>query len=125
LFEIELGDAVALEHVHGVRVLFLEELHEHPGPVDVFHLRRNRVDGRALQHPLDPDGLLRLELDPLGHRLEDLFHELRKILADPLAVAATGLDGLARLGVLEQGEQQVLERDVLVAVVGGLFEGLP
>ena len=77
---------------------------------------------RTLDHPLEPGGRLRiglfLRLERLVFLIEILAHHVTQIAQ----VHAAGLHHLCRVGIVDQRQQQMLQRRVLVAALGRVGE---
>ena len=131
-----LGDAVAdvIERIQAAHLLFLQEvdrvalaLREH-GDQDVGagHLlaaRRLHVDRGALQHALEAGGRLRvaqLRGDQIGQLVVDVVLDLA---AQAVEIDPAGPEHRDGVGILDQGQQQVLQRRVLVAPLVGVGQG--
>ncbi len=80
------------------------------------------VHGGALQHPPEGDRLARLEVLPLGDALEVLVDVALDVLEELVDVDPGRLEDLQAFEVAAQREQEVLERDVLVATSASLVE---
>ncbi len=102
--------------------VFPEDRHQDVSAVDDLLLGRKRVDRGALQHPFNADRLLRVRFHSGGQPFDRLLQELLEALLEAPDVRAAGRQDLPRLSILEQCEEQVLEREVLVVHPLGVRE---
>src|SRR5690606_37791772 len=86
--------------------------------------RSERVDGGAVEHPLNPDGLLRLARLTVGQALHRLHQEVVKLGRQLLDVDAQRFEDLATPGIARQRVEQVLQRQVLMAQLAGEVDRL-
>ena len=77
---------------------------------------------RALDHALEAQGRLGVDLAVGGDARGLLGDVLCEVLAQLVHVCAAGAQHLGGGGVIEQREQQVLDRNELVAFLAGLHE---
>src|SRR5260221_448341 len=82
----------------------------------------------VLNHPLKHCRQHRLNLRILSKLLERAVHEIVELFLEQGDVAAAGADDVDDVAVVQQGVEEMFERDVLVApfhrLVEGEFEGL-
>ena len=81
------------------------------------------VDG-ALQHALETQGRLRIALVGLRQHRHGFGNDRTQVAAEFLQVRAAGAQHLDRGRVLEQREQQVLDRHEFMALLAGLLVAL-
>jgi hypothetical protein len=112
--DVEPRDVLTVQQVHRVALLLAEDRHEDVGDADFLLAARLHVKQRPLQHSLETQRRLHLALfgfvDARGGLVDvflDLLLELREI-------RATGTEDFANLRSIEDGEQQVLDREVLM-----------
>src|SRR5512133_3368789 len=79
------------------------------------------VPGGPLEDPLERGGLLRIALEL--ERLDGPVEVLLDLLAQTLEVGAAGEEDLLRDPVVRQGEEEVLEGDVLVVAAARVRQG--
>jgi hypothetical protein len=115
--------ALLVQEVQGVRLRLAKHRHQHARHVDGLLLRRQHVNGRALEHPVDAEGLLHVEGGALGHALHRVLEEAPQLALESAHVGAAGAQGLGGPRVLQEGQEQVLQGDVLVAQRLGLGDG--
>jgi hypothetical protein len=77
----------------------------------------------ALEHPLERQRLIRPRLLVLGQRLDRVGQELLELGAQLGHLAAALGDHVDRGRIVEHRQQQVLERQVLVATPPGVGDG--
>jgi hypothetical protein len=78
---------------------------------------------RALQHPLEAEGLLRHAVGVVRHHLDLVGQEGLQIDAQLADVAAAVPDDVHDARVVEHREQQVLEQEELVPSGAHVFDG--
>ena len=121
---IESGHALLLEQEDRLATRLAHHGDDDARCVDFGPLGTDRVEGGALEHPLDARRLLRRARHPRGKALERLAEEVLQALAQHLLVHAELVEHPLRTRVVEQGEQQVLERQVFMAALARLLDGL-
>jgi hypothetical protein len=119
---VEARDALLLQEVHRVRVLLAEDRHQHVGAGDLLLARRLDMEDGALDHALEAEGRLGVDF-PVGRDAGGLLSDvLRQILAQLVHVCAAGAQHLGRGRVVQQREQQMLDRNELVAFLARFHE---
>ncbi len=127
-----LGDAVA-DVVHGVvarHVLLLQEIRgmalalgedrdQHVGAGHLFAARGLHVDHRALDHALEAGGRLGILVGLHDQIVELAVDILDQIALELFDIDIAGAQHRSRVLIVEQGEQQVLERRVFVMALVG------
>ena len=107
-----------------------EDRHQHVGAGHLFAARRLHVDHGALDDALEAGGRLRL-VDRFDDEVVELGVEiLDDVLAQLVEIDVAGAHHRRRVGIVDQGQQQMFERRIfVVALVGerqrlakGLFE---
>ena len=121
--DIEPRHTLLLEQVDRVRVALAEHRCDHVARRHLLTAGGLHVHRRALQHPLERQRLVRAGLLVLGQRVDLLGEEALELAAELLDVAAALGDGVGSARVIEDREQQVLERQVLVAARAGVLDG--
>jgi hypothetical protein len=120
--DVQPRDALLLQEVHGVRVLLAEDGDQHVGAGDFLLAGTLHVQDGALDHALEAERGLRVDL-AVGRDARRLLGDvLGQALAQLVHVGAAGPQDLRRRGVVEQGQQQVLDRDEFVALLARLDE---
>ena len=133
-----LGDAVAdvIDRVVAGHVLFLQEeggvglafgkdRHQNVRSGHLLAPGRLHVEGRALHDALEAVGRLRLLLAVHHQVLEFRIEVVDDGLAQHLEIDAAGSHHRGRIGVVDQGEQQVFEGRVFVMALVGERKRLP
>ena len=121
--EVHPRHPLLLQEVERVALVLAEEGDEHVPGVDELLVRGEGVDGRAVQHALHADRLLRIALVVLRQALDRLLQELLQALGQALHAGAAGLQDLLAPLVGGEGEQHVLQGQVLVPQPLGSFQG--
>ncbi len=124
------GHVLLLQEVGGVGLALGEDRDQHVGAGHLLAARRLDVDGRALHDPLEAGGRLRLVLAVDDQVLEFGVEIVDDVLAQHVEIDVAGPHHRRGVGVVDQREQQVLERRVFVAafvrererLAKGLFE---
>jgi hypothetical protein len=78
---------------------------------------------RALDHSLEPDGLLQHVFIALGDFFNFLFKEALQVPENVFDVAAAVLNDLDSALVIQQSEKDVLDADILVPPLLGFPNG--
>jgi len=81
------------------------------------------MEDRALDHPLEAGGRRGIGLVAGLERFVLLIEVLLHHVAEVAQIDAAGAHHLGRVGIIDQREQQVLERRVLMAAVRRVGEG--
>ena len=121
--DIEPRHVLPVEEVHRLGLALAEDRDQHVGPGHLLLAGGLHVEHRALEHALESERGLGLALVARGeHRrvLLQIAHERAPQLLD---LDSAGAQHLARGGVVEQGEQQVLDGHELVPLLAGIAEG--
>ena len=114
---------VALQEVARVAGLLLQEGRQQLARKDLLPAGAERVDERPLHHPHKAQGAVGLEGLALGHRVEGLGQHALQVGAEGFKLHAAAQQGPGGMGILQQGQQQVLKPHVLVAADLGEIEG--
>ncbi len=119
---VEPRDTLLLQEVHRVRVLLAEDRHQHVGAGDFLLSRGLDVQDGALDDALEAERRLGVDLAVGGDARRLLGDVLRQVLAQLVHVGAAGAQHFGGGGVVQQREEQVLDRDELVALLPRLDE---
>ena len=122
--DIESRDVLHAEEIHGLRLFFTENGHEHVAARHLFLATRLHVEHGALQHALETERRLHVGLVIIPEQrrlLVDAFNQLAPQLRD---VRVAGLENLVDLRNIEQGKQQVFDRHELMTAFAGPLKGL-
>ncbi len=121
---VEPGHALLVQVVHGVRILLAEDRHQHVGTGDFLLAAAGglHVHDRALDHALEAQRRLRVDLVVTADRGRVFLDEGRQALAQVFDIGRAGAQHLGRRRVVEQRQQQVLDGDEFVALLARLDE---
>ncbi len=111
---VEARQPLLLEQVERVRFVFAKHRGQDIAPIDHLLLGREGVNRRPLKYPFHSHRLLRLGFHSSREALDCLFQKLLEAFLQAREVRSAGTEDLSSLCVFEQGQQQVLEREVLV-----------
>src|SRR5919198_857890 len=103
-------------------IFLAENRHQHVRAGHLFFAGGLHVQDGALDHALEAERGLGVDLAVGGDARGLLGDVLRQVLAQLVHVGAAGAQHLGGRGVIEQREQQVLDGDELVAFLAGLHE---
>jgi len=122
---IEPAHALLVQVVNGVRVFLAKNGHQHVGAGDFFLAVAGalHVHDGALDHALEAQRGLGVHLVGPGHLGRVVFDEVRQGLAQLINFGRTGAQHVGGAGVVEQGQQQVLDGDEFVALLARFHEG--
>ena len=121
--DVEPRDALLLEQVHRVRVALAEHRRDHVAGRHLLAAGGLDVHRRALEHALERERLIGAGLLALGQLVDLLVEEALEIAAQLLDVAAALGDDIGAARIIEDRQQQVLERQVLVAAAAHVVDG--
>ena len=123
---VQLADALLGQQIHGVRARLLKHRRQDVAAVDRRLARALRLQQGTLQNALEGGRRLRRCFHPGGQGFQMLRHEGLQGGFELHDVAPAVVDDVFAGGVIEQGVQDVLQRDVLVVLprrgVTGLAE---
>ena len=97
---------------------------EHVGDADFLLAARLHVEHGPLQHALEAERRLHLALFGLVEARGGLIDVLLDLLLELREIGAAGAQDLANLRSVEDGEQQVLDRQVFMARLARLVKGV-
>ena len=124
--DVQLADALLGQQIHGVRSRLLKHRRQDVATVDRRLARSLRLQQGTLQNALEGGRRLRCRFHPGGQGFQMLRHECLQGGLELHNVASAIVDYVFAGGVIEQGVQDVLQRDVLVVLprrgVTGLAE---
>ena len=103
-------------------LLLAEDRHQHVADADFLLAARLHVEHRALQHALEAERRLHLALLAFLEPRGGLVDVLLQFLLELRQIRAAGAQHLAHLGRVEDRQQQVLDRQVLVTRLARLVE---
>ena len=122
---IQARHPLLVQVVHSVRVFFAKNGHQHIGTIDFFlaiacglHMH----DG-ALNDTLEPQSGLGVHIIRTGHLGGVFLDEIGQRFAQIVNVGGTGPQHLGGARVVQQGKQQVLDRDEFMALLASLYKG--
>ncbi len=120
--DIEPGHALLVQEVDRVGILLAENRDQHVGPGHFLLARRLHVQDGALDHALEAERGLGIDLVARQDG-RVLGHEIGKELPQIVDVRGTGAQHFGGRRIVEQGQQQMLHGNKLVAFLPRLHEG--
>ncbi len=115
--DIEPGDVLAVQKIDCLGLALSEYRHQHVGARDLFLAGGLYVKDRALKHPLEAKGGLRLTL-VLGRQHRCAVVEIvRQLLLELVDLGSARAQNLARGRVVQQRKQQMFDCHELVALL--------
>ncbi len=123
IHDIQPGDPLFLQEIDRMRVFFAVNGDQHVGTIDFLFARRLNVQDGTLNHPLEAQGRLRVDVVFTGDAGRVLIDEFAEILPQQVNFGTAGTQGVGSRGIVQQGQQQVLDRDEFVAFLARLDEG--
>ena len=120
---VEPGDVLPVEEVHRLGFALAEDRDEHVGAGDLLLARGLHVEDRALEDALESEGRLCLAFVLRREHRRVLVEIARERAAQLLDLDPARAQHLAGGGIVEQGEQQVLDGHELVPLLAGVAEG--
>lgn len=121
---VQAGDVLLVEEVDRVAVLLAEDRHQHVRAGDLLLAAGLHVVDRALQHSLEAQRGLRVAVDVLGQHRHRGGDGLLQVGAQALEIHAACLEHGFGRWVVEQRQQQVFDRHVLVTRLAGALVAL-
>ena len=113
-------DALLAQEVRGVALFLLQQEHQQRAALDLLRARRCGVDDRALDDAIEAERRFGLDRLAAGHRREGAFeHFLEIALRSVSRLTRHARQDVARLRILDQRVQHVLEADEVVTAIGG------
>ena len=122
---IQAGDALLMQVVHRVRVLFAKDGHQHVGTSHFLLAVAGGLhmhDG-TLDHALEPQRRLRVHLFSTCHLGRVVLDEIGQRSTQIVNICRAGTQHLGRAGVVQQGQKQVLNGDEFMPLLTGLDKG--
>ncbi|OQA37454.1 MAG: hypothetical protein BWY56_00933 [Acidobacteria bacterium ADurb.Bin340] len=116
-------DACLLEDEGGVAFGFLEKAGQHIAAIHLARFGAEGMDRRPLQHPAQAQGGGGMGVLAFGQGLQAFRQEGFEACLDPGRIGPAGPLGGQHPGILLEGQQQVLQGQVFVAVVPGQGPG--
>jgi hypothetical protein len=120
LEDVEARDALGVEELGGLRFRLLQDRGEDIARVNFRPLRALHVQHRRLQHAPEGRRLLGLALLAAPDGFDDLVEVVAQVAPQADQVGAAAFQNPLALGIVRQGVQQVLERQVGVPARHGL-----
>ena len=122
---IEPGDALGLEEIDGLALLFTKNSHQHAGTGNFLFAGRLDVKHRSLQDPLKAQGWLGLPVFlTLRNQRGGRVDKLNQVSAHRTEVGSAGFKHQNGVIVVEQGQQQVFNRHELMALCPRAAKGV-
>ena len=123
IHHVEAADVLAVQEINRVRFLLAVDGDQRVRAGDFFLAHALHVQHRALDHALEADGGLGVDL-AVGRQARHLFVEVGgQVAAQVLDVAAAGAQHAAGGDVVEQRQQQMLHGNELVALLARTLKG--
>ena len=118
--DVEPCDVLRLQQLRRVGVRLLENGREHVPEPDLVLAGALHVQDRSLQDPLEREGLVRFPATRAAGKLFEGAEKLVERMSERRQVAAARGQDLLTVGVVRQGVEQVLERQMRVPPRRGL-----
>jgi hypothetical protein len=115
IHDVEARDLRAVQQMHRVALLLAENRDQHVRDADFLLARRLHVEHGALEHSLKAQGRLDLAVLVLRQSRGRSIEMLVECVLEAVQVRAAGAQDLAHLGGVENGQQQVLDREKFMA----------
>ena len=123
--DIQPGYALGLEEIHRLAFLFRENRHQHISTGDFALAGGLDMEHRPLQHALETQGWLRIPVVFIfGDQGCGGVDKLDQIAAQCSDVCRTGLEYADGVVVIQQCEQEMLDRHKLVSLGPGSAKGV-
>ena len=121
---VQPGDALLVQVVHRMRVLFAKDGHEHVGTGDLLLAAAGglHVHDGPLDHALKAQCGLGVHLFGAAHRGRVFLDEPGKALAQVIDVGRAGSQHFSCRGVVQQGQQEMLDGDEFMALLARFHE---
>ena len=114
---VEPIDALLAQEVRGVALLFLQQEHQQRAALHLLRARRGGMHHGALDDAIEAERRFGLDGFLAGHRREGAIEHLFEIGLERREVDAAARQDVARLRILDQRVQHVLEADEIVAAI--------
>ncbi len=121
---VEARDLGAIQQMHGVTLFFTEDGDEHIGDAHFFLARRLHVEHGTLQDALETESGLHFTVFIIREPRRGAVEMFVERVLEPREVRAAGAQDFAHLGRIENGQQQVLDREELMASFTRLGESI-
>ena len=114
--DIETSDTLLMKVIHGMGIFFTENCHQDIGAGDFFFAVRCRlhVHDRALYHPLETQGRLRVDLAGTRHGWRVVVNEVGQRLAKVVNIDGASSEHFGCGRIIQQREQQMLNGNELM-----------
>ena len=114
-----------MEVVDRVRIFFTKYGNQHVGAHHLFlaAARGLHMHDRALNHALKAQGRLRIHIIRSRNLRRVVLDEMGQRLTQVINLRGTGAQDLSRTRVVQQSQQQMLDRDELMPLLTRLHEG--
>ncbi|OIQ70647.1 hypothetical protein GALL_477370 [mine drainage metagenome] len=105
--------------IHGMRIFFAKNCHQHIGPDHFFFTTAGglHVHDGTLNHALKTQRWLGIDILHTRHLRRIVLDENRQGFAQIIKIGRTGTQHLGRAGVVQQGQHQMLNRDEFVTLL--------
>ena len=122
---VQAGDILLLQEVNCLTFLFTENGHQHIGARDFLFTGRLNMEHGALKHPLKAERRLGFTFHIIfGNEWRCRLDKLDQIKAQLAHIGAASDQDLVGSLIVQQSQQQVLDRHKFVAFGSGLFKSL-
>ena len=120
--DVQARHVAAVEQEYRMALLLAEDRDQHIGDADFLFAARLHVEHRPLQHALEAERRLHLALLAFLELRGRLVDVLLQLLLEFGEVGSAGAQHFAHLGRVEDRQEQVLDREVLVTRLTRLVE---
>ena len=120
--DVQPGHILSAQQIHGVTLLLAENRDQHVGHANFLAAARLHMEHRALQHALETERWLHFTLVGAGQARRGLLDVLFELLAQLGRIGTAGAQHLANPRRLQDGVEQVLDGQELVASLPGHLE---
>ena len=125
IHHIQAGHALLVEVIDRVGIFFTEDGHQHVGTHHLFLAATGglHVHDRALNHALKSQGRLRIDVIRSSNLRRVVLDEMGQGFTQIINLCGAGAQNLRRAGVVQQSQQQMLDRDELMPLLARLHKG--
>ena len=122
---VEAGHVLLLQEEGGVALALGEDRHEHVRAGDLLAARGLHMRHGAMDHPLEACGRLRVAVG-VEHEAGELVVEVTgELVAQQVDVDVASAHDRRRVAVVEQRQEQMLERRIFVTTLVGVLQRAP
>ena len=117
---VEARNVLPLEEIDGVGILLAEDRDQHIGAGDFFLAGRLDVQDRALNHPLEAQGGLGVDVFGAFDLGRVFIYEVGQFLAQLVGLCGASPQNLCSRGIVQERKQKMLHGNELMAFLSGL-----